>query len=72
MPKFRVLRRVDAWIDYVTEVEAESPGDAALVAARMDSASAWTRVGEAEFWNAHFATLDKHGLELSETVVTRG
>ncbi len=72
MPKFRVLRRVDAWIDYETEVDAESSIEAVEIAERVDGAPGWKRVGEAEFWNARFATLDEHGNELPETVLIRG
>jgi hypothetical protein len=71
MPRFRVLRRIDAWIDHVAEVEATNPEEAASLALRLDGLQ-WRRAGETEFWNARFATLDEQGDELPETVVTRG
>lgn len=72
MPVFKVLRRVDAWIDYIAEVEAENPEQAARTAERGDGTVAWTRIGEEEFWNARFATLGERGEELDRTVVLRG
>lgn len=70
MPTFRVLRRVDAWIDYIVEVEAENALRAAAIAYETDMVG--RRIGEEEFWNARFATLDEQGGELAETVITRG
>jgi hypothetical protein len=70
MRTFTVRRRVDAWIDYVAEVKAESASVAATLAC-ADNVT-WRRVGEEEFWNARFATLDENNSELPETVIARG
>jgi hypothetical protein len=71
MPTFRVLRRVDAWIDYLAEFEAENAEAASLLAQQSDHV-AWQRAGEAEFWNARFVALDASGNEIEESAVTRG
>lgn len=71
MAKFTVLQRIDAWIDYVAEVEAED-AEAAAKAAHAGTDTSWKRVGEAEFWNARFTTLDDAGNEISDTTISRG
>ncbi len=72
MTTFKVLRRVDAWVDYVAEVEAETADEASLKAAQMSEQIAWNRSGFEEFWNARFAVLDDDGSEMPSTVVVRG
>ncbi len=72
MTKFKVLRRVDAWVDYVVEVQAETPVEASLAACQVSEQLSWERVGSEEFWNARFAVLDDEGAEMPETVVLRG
>jgi hypothetical protein len=72
MPTFSVLRRVDAWIDYIAEIEAKTAEDAAIIASDQNDRLSWRRVGEEEFWNARYAALDEGGEEISETSATRG
>jgi exonuclease VII large subunit len=65
MPTFTVKCRVDAFIDYVAEVEAETPEEAAEIAG--DGDHKWERDGEQEF-DAHvYVALDKNGNEIEGT-----
>ena len=67
MAKFRVLRRVDAWIDYIVEIDADNPDEAARAAHRCPALFAWVRAGEEEFPNTLFVALDEQGCELAQT-----
>lgn len=67
MPKFKVLRRVDAYVDYVTEVEAEDAKAAAWLANVDDSEMTWEEVGEQQFDARMFVTLDADGVEIEGT-----
>lgn len=67
MPLFQVRRRVDAFIDYVGVVEAETAREAAEVAADEDPQIEWIRDHEQEFDARIFITLDAEGLEIEET-----
>jgi hypothetical protein len=67
MPKFEVKRRVDAYIDYIAEVEAESPEEAAQLAQDDEDSYKWEACGEAEFDGRIFITLDKNGTEIDGT-----
>lgn len=67
MPTFPVLCRVDAYVDYLAEVEADSAEDAALIARGSPSDFKWTRQGEAEFDAALYVTLDDKGSEIDGT-----
>jgi hypothetical protein len=58
---------VDAYIDYVGVVEAETPGAAAEMAADEDQDIEWLRDGEQEFDARVFITLDAEGDELFDT-----
>jgi hypothetical protein len=60
MPTFRVLCRVDAFIDYVAEVEASDPEDAAYLAKEGPKLD-WERQGEVEFDDRLYVTLDENG-----------
>lgn len=69
---FAVLRRVDAWIDYVVEVEAETATEAPRSAYQLSERLHWSCVGSEELWSARFAVLDEDGSEVPDTVITRG
>ena len=67
MPKFKVLSRVDAFVDYVAEIEAESPEKAVEIAYVGIPESAWKRDGVVEFDAVHMVALDDKGLEIEAT-----
>lgn len=60
MAKFQVLCRVDAFIDYIAEVEADDAEEAAYLAKEGPQLE-WERQGEAEFDARLFVTLDENG-----------
>lgn len=66
MPRFQVLCRVDAYVDYVAEVEADDAEDAAWLA-KEDVTLSWVRQGESEFDGRLYVTLDKDGVEIERT-----
>lgn len=72
MPKFKVLRRVDAWIDYVSEVDAATAAEASEIACARPANYVWARIGEEEFANAIVVTIDEAGGEVPDTQRTRG
>jgi hypothetical protein len=67
MPKFTVLRRVDAYVDYVTEVEANTPQDAVETARESDGQFAWEEIGTQQFDARGFVALDEDGDEIDST-----
>lgn len=67
MPMHKVLCRIDAFIDYVAEVEADSPEEAAELANDSHSDYEWRRRGEAEFDARLYVTLDADGNEINRT-----
>lgn len=67
MLRYQVLRRVDAFVDYVTEVEAADADEAAALADRDETKFKWTRVNVAHFDARLFVTLDEDGNEIEET-----
>ncbi len=67
MPKFTVLRRQDAYVDYTAEVEAETAEDAAWIANESFDRFRWEKQGVAEFDAALFVTLDEDGEEIEGT-----
>ena len=67
MPKFNVLCRIDAFVDYVAEVEADTPEQAAELANDSHSDYEWRRSGEAEFDARLYVTLDADGGEIERT-----
>jgi hypothetical protein len=66
MPQFKVLCRVDAFIDYVAEVEADDAEDAAYLA-KEGPRLTWRREGEAEFDARVYVTLDGNGAPIEST-----
>lgn len=69
MPTFTVRRRVDAFVDYVAKVVADTPIEAAELAEQEDGDITWTHDGVCEFDDRIFITLDAQGFEIAETEV---
>jgi len=69
MPIFRVRRRVDAYVDYVAEVEADSPQAAAALASDDESQFLWEEEGPCEFDARLFVALDQEGFEIEDSEV---
>lgn len=69
MPIYTVRRRVDAFVDYLAEVEADDPVAAAQLAEEQDEDLAWAPDGVCEFDDRVFITLDAVGAEIAETEV---
>ncbi|MGE0830487.1 MAG: hypothetical protein AB7O04_14200 [Hyphomonadaceae bacterium] len=67
MAKFRVLRRVDAYLDYVTEIDAPTAAEAAEIAYRDEEKYRWEAHGHAEFDARLFVALDTEGNEIDGT-----
>ncbi len=72
MPKFTVLSRVDAYVDYTAEVEADSPEEAAEIAYDGGPEIKWVEQGTVEFDAARVVTLDADGEEIESTVCGKG
>jgi hypothetical protein len=66
MPKFQVLCRVDAWVDYVAVVEADDPEEAAWLA-REGPSLEWEAQGAVEFDARMYMTLDENGEPMEST-----
>ena len=68
MPKFKVLCRVDAYVDYVVEIEAGDAKEAARTAADdLTSGHKWEERGTQEFDARLYITLDENGDEIDGT-----
>lgn len=65
MPTFRVRMRVDAYVNYTAEVEADDPINAAIMAYNNDYD--WTQEDVDEFDTRVVFTLDANGEEIPET-----
>jgi predicted phosphoribosyltransferase len=65
MPRFKVLCRVDAFVDYTTEIDATTAEEAAEIAYRNDQN--WTFEGVQEFDGRLVVTLDADGVEIGST-----
>jgi hypothetical protein len=66
MPKFKVLSRVDAYVDYVTEVEADSAEEAVDLAYDGGPEIKWEEQGVVEFDARHVVVLDEKGDEIED------
>ncbi len=71
MPTYTVRRRVDAFVDYVAQVDADNPAEAAELAQQEDGDLAWEQEGICEFDDRLFITLSADGAEIAETEVHR-
>jgi len=67
MPKYEVLCRRDAFVDYVAEIEADTPEEASKLANSPFSDLEWEERGIVEFDAALFVTLDADGNEIEGT-----
>jgi hypothetical protein len=67
MPTFTVLCRIDAYADYVAEVEAESAEEAALLAEQEHGDYKWEHHQTQEFDARFFVAVDEDGNEIEET-----
>jgi hypothetical protein len=67
MPKFKVLRRVDAFADYIAEIEAASADEAAAKANEAEETFKWQPEGVHHFDERLFVTLDDDGNEIEST-----
>ena len=72
MPKFTVLSRVDAYVDYVAEVEADSAEEAADLAYEGDPSVIWQELGVVEFDARRVVALDDDGEEIEDTARGKG
>jgi hypothetical protein len=64
MPTFSVLCRIDAYADYVAEVEAGSAEEAAELAREDHGKYVWKYDQTAEFDDRFYVTLDADGNEI--------
>jgi hypothetical protein len=64
---FDVLCRIDAYVDYVAVVDADSAEEAAEMAGYDHSAYQWERQGIVEFDDRFYVTLDRDGIEIEGT-----
>ena len=68
MPIYTVLRRQDAYVDYLTEVEADTPEEAADLAYEDDEGKlVWREDGVHEFDANVVVTLDAEGVAVEHT-----
>lgn len=67
MPTYRVLMRVDAYVEYETQVDADDPKEASEIAYRDGPEVIWKELGTSEFDARHVVTLDDAGEEIDET-----
>jgi hypothetical protein len=69
MPIFTVRRRVDAYVDYVTQVRARTAKKAAELASEDEGAFEWQKDGVCSFDARLFIALDDDGMELEATEI---
>ncbi|MBI3437372.1 MAG: hypothetical protein HY054_01740 [Proteobacteria bacterium] len=67
MPRYQVLRRVDAFVDFIAEVEAGNPAEAAAKANHDETKFNWKEAGTSYFDARLFVTLDAEGNEIVGT-----
>ena len=69
MPPFTILSRKDAFVDYVTEVEAGTPEQAVRYAYYDARGLNWEHRGTVEFDATHMVALDEDGEEIERTAM---
>jgi hypothetical protein len=69
VPTFTVLCRIDAYADYVAEVEADDAAEAAVLAREEHGHYKWANVQVQEFDARFYVTLDAEGNEIDSTHV---
>jgi len=67
MPIFNVLCQIDAFANYVAEVEAQTADEAAELAYDNHSDYKWIHDCNQEFDNRIYFTLDTDGVEIEST-----
>lgn len=67
MPTFTVLLRVDAYVDYTAEVEADDPEEAVELARETPEDYKWQELGACEFDARGYVALDAEGNEIEAT-----
>jgi hypothetical protein len=66
IPRFTVLCRIDAYADYIAEVEADSAEEAAEIARDCHQDYLWRHQGTTEFDDRLYITLDANGDEIED------
>jgi hypothetical protein len=69
VPTFTVLCRIDAYADYVAEVEADNAAEAAELARENHGDYKWEYDQTAEFDDRLYVTLNDDGDEIEGTLV---
>ncbi|MBV9993872.1 MAG: hypothetical protein JO127_01540 [Caulobacteraceae bacterium] len=69
MPTFTVLCRIDAFADYVAQVDADTAEEAAKLAREDHNHYSWEHDQTAEFDARLYVTLDAEGNEIEATQV---
>ena len=72
MPIFTVLSRVDAYVDYITEVEADTAEEAVDLAYDGGPDVVWEPYGVMEFDARRVVALDDEGEEIDSTARGKG
>ncbi|WBQ10223.1 hypothetical protein L2D01_00290 [Hyphomonadaceae bacterium ML37] len=67
MGLFLVQSRVDAFVDYIAEIEADDADEAAQIAYDGGDGVVWRRQGVSEFDDRRVVTLGVHGEEIEAT-----
>ena len=67
MPTFKVLKRVEAFVDYHIDVEADDAKSAAEYATAEDDELDWQASATTEFEESRIVTLDSDGNEIEDT-----
>jgi hypothetical protein len=67
VPKFTILSRKDAFVDYLAEVEADTPQAAVDLAYWGGLEIEWKERGVVEFDAVHMVALDDEGQEIEST-----
>lgn len=64
MPKFEVMRKIDAWVREVAVVDAENSEKALEVACANEHKLMWKDAGTQTFDERRFVVMDEDGLEV--------
>ncbi len=64
MPKFEVMRKIDAWVREVAVIDAANSEEALEVACANERELTWRNAGTQTFDERRFVVLDEDGLEV--------
>lgn len=67
MPKYRVLRRIDAFVDYIVEIDAAGADEATAIADEQEERFHWKRESVVQFDSRLFVALDADGNEVESS-----